>query len=303
MGREEMRGVVKQRVVALLMGIVISVSAPYTFAYADACPSGGEHTYEAEITRYPTDDEEGVRHYLCTKCGYSLDKVIPAVGHAWSAWVTDVEPTCTHEGHEYRECAKQNDVTHREERILATLSPTGDHVYELTSEVGATCTEAGYRTSTCTYCGTAQTEEIPSLGHEWGEWVTLAEPGPTTDGEKQRVCAHDESHKEIEVIPATGEEKPVPEKEAEIIKSNDVPKASPLVAEPQSPETPMFYLNFTTFDAAFIVFDAVVAIVFFVFTIPFIMQFRFNQKRRAAARRKRNQKAVETERAEWEWQR
>ena len=35
----------------------------------------------------------------------------------------------------------------------------------------ATCTEKGVKTYTCKNCGETKTEEIPALGHSFGEWT------------------------------------------------------------------------------------------------------------------------------------
>ena len=60
----------------------------------------------------------------------------------------------------------------------------------------ATCTEAGVRTYTCS-CGETKTEEIPALGHDWGEpSYTWAEDNSACVA--ARVCKRDGSHSESE---------------------------------------------------------------------------------------------------------
>ena len=51
-------------------------------------------------------------------------------------------------------------------------SSSGGHSHSYTSTVTKepTCTEKGVRTYTCSYDGSTYTEEIPALGHEWGNW-------------------------------------------------------------------------------------------------------------------------------------
>lgn len=51
-------------------------------------------------------------------------------------------------------------------------SSSGGHSHSYTSTVTKepTCTEKGVRTYTCSYDSSTYTEEIPALGHEWGNW-------------------------------------------------------------------------------------------------------------------------------------
>ena len=53
-----------------------------------------------------------------------------------------------------------------------------------------TCTAAGVKTYTCTICGAKETESVPALGHNFGNWTKL------NDTQHQRVCSRDSSHKE-----------------------------------------------------------------------------------------------------------
>lgn len=68
----------------------------------------------------------------------------------------------------------------------------------------ATCTGTGVMTFTCTLCHQTKTENIPALGHAYGEWTVTTEPTCTTAGQKTRVCEHDSTHIDVEEIPATG---------------------------------------------------------------------------------------------------
>lgn len=75
------------------------------------------------------------------------------------------------------------------------------HVHQIMTAPGVapTCTESGYTASTrCDLCGLILTEheEIPALGHDWGEWVVTREATTTQEGEETRTCLNDPSHKE-----------------------------------------------------------------------------------------------------------
>ncbi|MBQ6660885.1 MAG: hypothetical protein IJM57_05590, partial [Lachnospiraceae bacterium] len=71
----------------------------------------------------------------------------------------------------------------------------------------ATCETDGITKYTVTFQNPAfgsQTcivADIPALGHEWGEWTVVTEPTDTTAGVEERVCKHDQSHKETKEIP------------------------------------------------------------------------------------------------------
>ncbi len=70
--------------------------------------------------------------------------------------------------------------------------------------VAATCTETGLTEgSHCSVCKTVikAQQEVAALGHSWGEWVVTKEATYESAGEKQRVCSHDSSHVDTQVIP------------------------------------------------------------------------------------------------------
>ncbi len=249
-------------------------------AYADECPAGGEHTYSAAITLYPTEDQDGIRKYTCTKCGFSFDLPIPATGHQWGPWIVDLAPTCSHEGHRYRICTRYPESPHYEEEILSQLSPTGSHSHVLSEEVHATCTAPGYRLYTCQYCGDVLREGFAALGHVWGPWVVESEPTTTEEGKRQRTCLHDPSHVEYEMIPRL-----------------DVGYASQAAAHPASagPGQPDLHFRFGAIDAAFLAMDAVLLLIVAILITPFVARARWAKKRRAMAREKRSAQQPESE--------
>ena len=158
----------------------------------------------------------------CSVCGEELSRSIeeiPALGHDWGAWTVTTPASCTAEGVETRVCA--NDPTHVETRpIPATGHIPADPVRE--NEVPATCTEPGHYDSVV-YCAVCQaeisrgTEEIPALGHDWGEWTVTTPASCTAEGVETRVCANDPTHVETRAIPATGH---IP---ADLVRENEVP--------------------------------------------------------------------------------
>ncbi|MBR2933963.1 MAG: hypothetical protein IKB79_00010 [Oscillospiraceae bacterium] len=86
----------------------------------------------------------------------------PPCEHTKTVTSTVKAATCTAQGHENVVCAACGEVV-----ISATIPPLG-HTYE-TTVVEATCERSGSRTTTCSRCGDAQTETVPTLGHNWAE--------------------------------------------------------------------------------------------------------------------------------------
>ena len=92
---------------------------------------------------------------------------------------------------------------------------THTHTLVKIDEVSATCTEDGTREYwKCSECNKLFSDsdatheinaptEIPSTGHDWGEWVVTKEATATEDGSRMRVCKNNPSHKETEVIEKT----------------------------------------------------------------------------------------------------
>ena len=63
-----------------------------------------------------------------------------------------------------------------------------EHTFEVTATVDATCTEAGYKTYTCTACGeTVKADFVPANGHSYEESVVA--PTCEKDGYTNHVCS------------------------------------------------------------------------------------------------------------------
>ncbi len=75
-------------------------------------------------------------------------------------------------------------VIHRLQTLAAVEC---SHSFTATT-VPATCTEAGSVTSVCSLCGKTVVEELPALGHSFGQWVLTVEPTAATEGVQERTC-------------------------------------------------------------------------------------------------------------------
>jgi|GEM_PF-1975503 len=121
--------------------------------------AAGKHKYVTTITD-PTETKPGRITYKCELCGHSYSETIPAYGHEWGPWITDVKASCAKAGHKYRVCKKN--PQHVEERVIPK---TGKHDFEIIIRQ-PTHTEAGLKTYRCLVCGYTYTETIPMLPAE-----------------------------------------------------------------------------------------------------------------------------------------
>jgi hypothetical protein len=72
----------------------------------------------------------------------------------------------------------------------------------LTGAVAATCTTAGRTASgVCTRCGpNIAAQNINALGHNWGNWRVTRAATTTAEGQEERTCTRDQSHRETRAI-------------------------------------------------------------------------------------------------------
>lgn len=162
------------------------------------------HTEVIDSAVAPTCENTGLtegKH--CSVCNETLvaQEVVKALGHAYGEWTTTKDATCTEAGEEQRVCS--HDASHIETR---EIKATG-HTEVVDNAVAPTCTEAGLTEGKhCSACDAVLVEQkvVPATGHAYGDWTITKNATCTEAGEKQRVCANDNSHVEKEVIPATG---------------------------------------------------------------------------------------------------
>lgn len=84
-----------------------------------------------------------------------------------------------------------------------TMKQEFNHLWSDT-ETLPTCTEAGEKGKVCSRCGMKETEKIPALGHDWGDWTVTTPATCTNEGVETRICNRDPSHVETRTIPTTG---------------------------------------------------------------------------------------------------
>ncbi len=102
--------------------------------------------------------------------------------HIYGDWYTSVDPTCTAEGEERRDCEGCDAF---ETRPVGPLP----HAYgDWYTSVDPTCTDEGEERRDCENCTAFQTRPVGPLPHAYGDWHTTVEPTCTDEGEERRDC-------------------------------------------------------------------------------------------------------------------
>lgn len=174
------------------------------------------HTYVVSV-KEATCTEDGLKTSICSVCGDTVKETLTAPGHKYVNWRETKAATCTEPGVETGTCACGETDT----KVIDALGHKGvnssemDPVNDFTAAVPATCTTDGnVAYYTCDRCkvkfedveGTKVVENIiiEATGHDWSEWKTTSAPGCTKNGEEERVCKNNASHKETNVLEALG---------------------------------------------------------------------------------------------------
>ena len=190
-------------------------------SYVDSYTQAADHSYTSEVTKQPTCTEEGIRTFTCTNCGKSYTESIPMIAHSYEAVKT--EPDCTHMGYTTYTCSAcgdsykadfvdatghdceatvvaptcegygytENHCKHCDYTYISDIRQPLGHDDKLTGAKEATCTEPGYTGDmVCTRCGEVHSkgEEIPALGHDYGDWTTVKEADCFHTGLEERKC-------------------------------------------------------------------------------------------------------------------
>jgi alpha-tubulin suppressor-like RCC1 family protein len=127
--------------------------------------------------------EEETRETSNTPCGSSCDECDPpCIDCDWENWVIDIDPTCTMQGFETRNC---KDCDNFETNTIDTIP----HTHAWTQTTAPTCTTAGIEVDKCACGHIADTRTgDPATGHNLTEWETTTPPTCTAQGLEERHC-------------------------------------------------------------------------------------------------------------------
>ena len=170
-----------------------------------------------------------IAHFRCSECGglfedasavnvLTEDEVVIPAGHEYGELVAKKEPTCSAAGmqahYKCSVCNKYFDEHKAEttaEALTIDIDPDAHDYGEWIAEVPADCTHTGTKAhKDCTLCGKHFDEggaEITDITipvndkHDWGapKYVWPSD----SECRAERVCKHDESHKETETVTAS----------------------------------------------------------------------------------------------------
>lgn len=273
----------------LLLSFILGFGSPFVLtnkAFADIkdeeCEKGGLHDFEVTIQVYATEDQEGVRLFLCKKCSYEYIQTIPATGHLWGNWIVEIQPSCEREGYGYRVCQNYANNPHYEEMVIPALSSSGEHSYSVVEQVKSTCVEEGYILYSCVVCEQVTTERTPPLGHSWGDWYTEVEPAIGEEGRSCRTCVHDPVHVEYKSIPAL------------VMIKKEEKSTPPPTAQPDPPQPSRFFtFEPNVVDAAVWTADILITVLFLFLALPFVFRMTWIKRKRSEAYEKARQQARE----------
>ena len=153
-----------------------------------------DHAWSAWTTiKDPTCTEEGIRTRECTVCGYEAEESISVLAHSWA---DEYESDANGHWHQCKNCTATSTVE--------------SHKYGAWTVTEATLTSPGARQHTCEVCGYVQKETIPQheLSDAWEYDATshynaevTKQPTCTAEGEKTYTCKCGAT--KTESIPAT----------------------------------------------------------------------------------------------------
>lgn len=202
-------------------------------AYSYKIPPKGHYgVVVPEKSKDATDDEPGIRHMKCARCGEEWDEERAALGHVFKEGKIVSQATCQHgvimrfecitcdkcdnievsgkSDHHFINGIVIKEPSCKEEGVMRyiceycnetkeePIPKTNNHQYDtgvVTKE--ATCKEAGIKTYTCQICGEQFTAEIQKLDHVWDVVGITKEPTCKETGIRLEKCIHCDETREI----------------------------------------------------------------------------------------------------------
>lgn len=176
---------------------------------------------EWEIVKEATSTEIGIKHKVCSECGYTIIEEIPILTHTHNYQINIVNPTCILAGYTEYKCScgieykdnftsainhKYNDWKIIKEptekntglkqkeceycnHIVEETIPLLEHLHQFQLiTIPSTCLNSGYIINKCD-CGYEYTEKyLNPTGHKYTDWEIIKEATEETAGFKQQKC-------------------------------------------------------------------------------------------------------------------
>ena len=171
-----------------------TVGSFYEFSIKPTCV---DHDYSYTVSKAPTVSTSGTLVGICSRCKATTNVLLPKLNATDYTYAVIQEPSCTAIGlGRYT----WKTTTYGIFWFEVTLDKTS-HSYQVTM-TAPTCTERGYTTHTCTFCGDSYIDSyINALGHKWGSpsYVWADDNESVT---AMRECKRDSVHIERETAVA-----------------------------------------------------------------------------------------------------
>ncbi len=209
-----------------------------TLESAAVVPALGHNYVTVKTIKAATCTAKGSEEQTCSRCGSTVSKTTPALGHNYSSsWTIDKAATCKTQGeqsHHCTRCGVRKDVTVIERAAHTpvqdiTTPPTcttagksaGTHCSVCGKELedaavvpalghdyipvnvltAATCTTKGLAEMQCSRCKLTVTREMPALGHDYSsEWTIDKAATCTAKGEQSHHCSRCGARRDVTAI-------------------------------------------------------------------------------------------------------
>ena len=194
--------------------------------YHSTC-TGADGVIENKTEASCTEDGGYDTVVYCAECGKELSRehtTIPATGHSYGSWYTEMPATCTKNGTERRDCTNCDACETKDIAATGHSWDAGGVTREPTEDA------VGEKVYTCIACRETRTETIPELSHTHHYTAAVTPPTCTGQGYTTHSCACGDSYTDS-FVAATGHQY-----SAEHICTN-CGQQDPAVQVPTEPET------------------------------------------------------------------
>ena len=161
-----------------------------------------EHVWDDDFTvdLAPTCTQSGSKSIHCSSCEAVKDITeIKPIDHVFTEWSVNSDATCVEKGQKTRSCTECGYTEYD-----STDIDLNAHLWEddFTIDKEPTCTADGSRSIHCSRCNaTKDSEAIPTIAHQYGEWKVVKKATCTENGKRVRECANCGKNEE-DIIPS-----------------------------------------------------------------------------------------------------
>ena len=160
----------------------------------------GEHDWQIESKTDATCEKDGLVVYKCSMCGDTKEEILESSGaHEWTKWELIQQPTCTKPGIRRYTCKLCGETKDEETEIDPNAHGKLSDP-EIVTEPG--CETRGQQRRQCPDCKEYFYEDLPPVGHEWGE-PTYSWSSDCSSVTATVTCMRDKTHTVTETVKTT----------------------------------------------------------------------------------------------------